>query len=65
MQPSDPTVQWPGPRCYHSSAVISGTLSNGAVKHYLLVLGGAVERGTVIVPDCWVMDIDNKKWKQV
>ena len=64
MKPSA-TVQWPRSRGLHSSAVISSTLSNGAVKHYLLVLGGGAIEGTVIVPDCWVMDIDNKKWKQV
>ncbi len=49
---------------FHSSAIISGTVSNGVLKHYLLVLGGRRDNNT-ITDDCWIMDIENKRWEQV
>ena len=63
VKQSDPNVHWPEPRRAHSSAVISSrTVSNGVLKHYLLVLGGEsdVDSSTPITNDCWVMDMDSK-----
>ena len=68
VKQSDPNVHWPEPRRAHSSAVISSrTVSNGVLKHYLLVLGGEsdVDSSTPITNDCWVMDMDSKQWGEV
>ena len=62
--PNNPYVPWPRSRNYHSSTVISGTLSDNTKKHYLVVLGGMLSDND-IVSDCWIMDIEGKTWKLV
>ncbi len=56
-------IQWPIGRSSYSSVVISSVSSDGVKRHYLLILGGW--DGTNIISDCWIMNIENKKWTQV
>ena len=64
MKSPDPAVQWPNKRWIHSSVVISSVSSDGVRRYYLIVLGGVDEKWDVTA-DCWIMDIENKNWKQV
>ena len=62
MKPLEPNIQWPVGRTAHSSAVINSVSTDGVKRHYLLILGGW---GGSVLLDCWIMNIENKKWKQV
>ena len=48
----------------HSSVVISSVSDDGVKRHYLLILGGLMLTGSES-SECWIMDMENKKWKQV
>ena len=48
----------------HSSVVISSVSSDGRKRPHLVVLGG-MDENDVTIADCWVMDIEEKCWKQV
>ena len=48
----------------HSSVVISSVSSDGKKRPHLVVLG-EMDGNTDIIADCWVMDIEEKCWKQV
>ena len=64
MKPLEPNIQWPVGRSYHSSDVINSVSTDGVKRHYLLILGGSSDN-TILSADCWIMNIENKKWKQV
>ena len=59
VKPAGPNIQWPKGRLAHSSVVINSVSNDGMKRHYLLTLGGTDHT------DCWIMNIENKKWKQV
>ena len=47
---------------FHSSVVISSVSSDGKKRPHLVMLGG---KDNEDISDCWVMDIEEKSWKQV
>ena len=66
MKPPDHGIQWPNKRWGHSSVVINSVSSDGVRRHHLVVIGGKDENEvTCIIPDCWIMDIENKSWEKV
>ena len=64
MKLLEPNIQWPVGRSAHSSAVINSVSNDGVKRHYLLILGGK-DHSHNILSDCWILTIENKKWKQV